>query len=189
MRGLTLAVLAMVSAFLPNIASARTESVQVIGALLASSGPPFNFHPRRVNILVTNLPTNWPARAGQCQTLKHEGVPKIGFAFTDGIMTNSKLVASGYALDGGKAGRSIFAGRTYIKLCRNAAGKPAAVEIQLSYLKFTPNNVVEGYVVYAENNGGGGGESSVFEGSTNFQHTVGGTAASYAVNSLQVKQQ
>src|ERR1700733_12104477 len=111
MRDLTLAVLALASAFLPNVASAYGESVQVIGGKLSSSGPPFNFHPRRVSILVTNLPTGWPARAGRCQTLKREGMPKITFDFSDGLTTSGKLVASGYALDGGNAARSYFAER------------------------------------------------------------------------------
>ncbi len=188
MRDITVAVLAVASALVANVASAQGESVHVLGGKLSSSGPPFNFAPGRANILITNLPAGWPAR-GQCRTLTHETAPKVGFGFGDGLTTGGKLVASGYTLDGGTAGRSFFAGRTYVKLCRNAAGKPAAFAIQLSYYKFTQSNVLHGYVLYAENDGAGHGMSSVSEGAlANGSAQSGATASSYAVNTLEVRQ-
>jgi hypothetical protein len=187
MRHSILAVLAVAAAVLPKVASADSEWAHVIGGKLTSSGPPFNFSPRRVNILITELPASWPARAGQCRTLTHEGAPKIRFDFNDGSTTGTKLVASGYRLDGDKAGHPFLVGRTYITLCRSAAGKPTAFKIQLSYYKVTASNVVQGYVVYAENNAARGGKSSVYEGGL-FSGTAasGATASSNAVNTLVV---
>lgn len=169
MRDLTLAVLALASAFLPNIAPAHAEWVHVIGGKLSSSGPPFYFQPNRVNILVTNLPAGWPPRAGQCRTLTHENAPKVRFAFTDGLTTGEKLVARGYALDGSRASKPpVFPGRTYIKLCRDTRGNPAAFTIQAIYYRFR-SNVIDAYSIYAENSAGGGrssvGQGSLFNGS------------------------
>jgi hypothetical protein len=186
MRNSILAVLALASAFLPNVASARSEWVHVVGGKLSSSGPSAYFKPRRANILITNLPTDWPTHAVECRTLTHEEAPKISFDFNDGLTTGAKLVASGYTLDGDKPGKPAFTGRTYIRLCRNAAGKPAAFTIQLSYYKFV-NNVIQAYVVYAENNGARGGGSSVSEGGLyEGSASSGVTASSNAMNTLQV---
>jgi hypothetical protein len=158
--------------------------MHVIGGKLSSSGPPFYFHPSRVNILVTNLPIGWPAHA--CRTFTHESAPKLRFAFSDGLTTSDKLVASGYTLDGRRAGRSSFPGYTYIKLCRDARGRPAAFAIQVTYYKFV-SNVIHAYSVYAENNGAGGGRSSVdeaalFEG----ENGTDATASSKVANLFQV---
>jgi len=187
MRELPLAVLALASAFLPNIAS-HAESVHVIGCQLSSSGPPHYFHPNRVNIVITNLPDGFPVGAGRCRTLTYEAAPKIVYNFSDGLTTGTKLTAAGYILDGRQRGRPAFPGKTYIKLCRDRTGNPAAFTVELTYYKFV-SNVIQAYSVYAENDGAGRGKSSVTQ-SALFEGSAGtsATAPSNVVNRIRVEQ-
>ena len=187
MRELTLAVLGLASVLLPNVASAQSEWVHVIGGNLVGSGSPVCFNPKRVNIVVTNLPTGWPPHAGQCRTYTHETAPKLRFAFNDGVETSNQLVALGYTLDGDRSGRNVYVGQTYIKLCRDAAGKPAAFTIHMVYYKLA-GSVMNGYAVFADNDGAGHGMSSVGSWALSGGAASDCTASSKAVNTLLVRQ-
>ncbi len=133
MRDSILTALAVAAALVAHPASAGNQWVRVSGGKLANSGPPFYFAPVEANILVTNLPAGWSAGANQCHTLTLEQAPQTSFRFNDGLTTGNKLVAAGYALDFATARNLRFAGETFITLCRDAAGKPAAFTVQLTY--------------------------------------------------------
>jgi len=151
---------------------AAAETVRILGGKLGPTEPKNVFTATRDHIVVSGLPKNWSAGAGQCHTAVPAQYPALKFAFNDGNTSTKALLAAG--LPG-----------TSLTVCRDADGAIASVAAQLAMLG-SSGNLLELYIVNTTNISATVGSSFSALAVTNFQQQQTYTASADAVNHVNI---
>jgi hypothetical protein len=162
-------------------ASASAETLRTLGGKLGPTEPVDVFTATRDHILVSGLPKNWGAAAGQCSTAVPAQYPKLKFTFHDGNTSTQALEAAGYTISTGAYGLPA----TSLTLCRDSGGKIASVAAQVAMLGSSGGDLSV-YVVNTTNTSATDGSSYSELAVTNFQEEQSFTASSGALNSVVV---
>jgi len=160
---------------------AAAETVRILGGKLGPTEPKNVFTATRDHIVVSGLPKNWSAGAGQCHTAVPAQYPALKFAFNYGNTSTKALLAAGYAISTGQYGLP----GTSLTVCRDADGAIASVAAQLAMLG-SSGNLLELYIVNTTNISATVGSSFSALAVTNFQQQQTYTASADAVNHVNI---